>query len=197
MRRPRRTIAYLASSADGYIARPDGDVRWLERPRPKGHYGMGAFLQSIDTILLGRKTYEVGLKLSGGRLGFDPRVRRYVFSRSPPQASQPGVDFVRDSPGAFVRLLRSTPGKDIWIMGGAGLIGSLLDEDQIDRFDIHVVPVFIGEGIPLIEPRHRLVRLELLSARRFSDGLVRLVYQPKRAKAGGAHLGRPGRTRRK
>jgi dihydrofolate reductase len=189
MTRPRRAIASLATSADGYIAHPDGDAGWLERPRPKGSYGMGAFLQSIDTILLGRRTYEVGLKLGGGRLGFNPRVRRYVFSRSPPRASQPGVEFVRDSPGVFVRLLRSTPGKNIWIMGGAGLIGSLLDEDQIDRFDIHVVPVFIGEGIPLIEPRHRLVILELLSARRFPDGLVRLVYQPKRAKVGGTQVG--------
>ena len=67
-------------------------------------------------------------------------------------------------------------GKDIWIMGGAGLVGSFLDAGQIDEFIMNVIPVFIGEGIPLMQPRRRQVRLELKSSRRFRDGLVQLQY---------------------
>jgi dihydrofolate reductase len=100
-----------------------------------------------------------------------------VFSHHPPARQGPGVEFVTEPAGAFAQRLRACPGKDVWIMGGAGLIASFLDEGAIDEFIIHVIPVFIGEGIPLIQPRHRLVRLALLSSRRFSDGVVRLHYR--------------------
>ena len=80
----------------------------------------------------------------------------------------------------FAKRLRSQKGKDIWMMGGAGLIGSFLDEGEIDEFIIHVIPTFIGEGIPLIAPRHRTVPLKLLSTKKFSDGVVRLHYSVTR-----------------
>jgi dihydrofolate reductase len=175
--RPRKIIAYLATSADGYIARPDGGVEWLDRPRPPGSYGMEEFFRSIDTILLGRKTYEVALRLTGGKgIGSGRRVRNYVFSRRPPKSHTPDVEFVREPLSRFAKRLRATPGKDVWMMGGAGLIGSFLDAGEIDEFVIHVIPTIIGKGIPLIAPRHRLVPLRLLSSRRFSDGVVRLHY---------------------
>lgn len=175
--RRRKVIAYLATSADGYIARRDGSVEWLDRPRPKGNYGMAAFFRSIDTILWGRKTYEVALGFTGGRgVGFGSRVKNYVFSRRPPKRHTADVEFVREPLRSFAKRLRATPGKDVWVMGGAGLIGSLLDAGEIDEFLVHVIPTFIGEGIPLVAPRHRLVPLRLLSIRRFSDGVVRLHY---------------------
>ena len=76
---------------------------------------------------------------------------------------------------AFAQRLRATPGKHIWMMGGGGLIASFLDE-----FDIHVIPAFIGEGIPLVAPRHRDVPLRLRSARKYPDGVVRLRYEVAR-----------------
>jgi len=85
---------------------------------------------------------------------------------------------------AFARRLRRKPGKHIWMMGGAGLIASFLDEGEIDEFDINVVPVFIGEGIPLVKPRHREVPLRLLSSRKFRDGVVRLRYEVARTREG-------------
>jgi dihydrofolate reductase len=180
--RRRKIIVWIATSADGYIARPDGGVEWLDRPRPKGFYGMGAFVESIDTILWGRKTYEVALGFTGGRgVGSGSRVKNYVFSRRPQHA--PDVEFVRDSIGRFAKRMREAPGKDVWMMGGAGLIGSFLDAGEIDEFVIHVVPVFIGEGIPLISPRHRRVPLRLLSTRRFPDGVVKLHYAVGRRQA--------------
>ena len=184
MRRPRRFIVYIAISADGYIARPDGDVEWLTR-RPQQDYGMRTFYRSIDTILLGRKTYDWSLDFARrNRLKtgvFDTSVANYVFSRRPPRNKAPGVEFVSQSVPTFARRLRATPGKHVWIMGGGGLIASFLDANEIDELDIHVIPTFIGEGIPLVAPRHRDINLRLRSTKRYPDGVVRLRYQlPRR-----------------
>ncbi len=172
----RKVIVHIATSADGYIARPDGDLEWLtSRPAPKGFYGMDAFVRSIDTKLLGRKTYEASLRLGAK---FDTKSRYVVFSRhAPPPDAPPGVEFVSEAVGPFVSRLRAQPGKDIWLMGGGGLIASFLDEQAIDEFVISVAPVFIGDGIPLIARRDRNVPLELRSVERFDDGLVQLHYR--------------------
>ncbi|MEK6757111.1 MAG: dihydrofolate reductase family protein [Bacteroidota bacterium] len=172
----RKIIVYIATSADGYIARPDGSVVWLNRPRAAGDYGMAAFFRSIDTILWGRRTYDLALGMGSKSGGFGPKVKNYVFSHRPPQSPTPGVEFVNEPIGAFAKRRRAASGKHIWMMGGSGLIASFLDEGEIDEFIIHVIPTFIGEGIPLIQPRHRLIPLELQSVRRFSDGVVRLHY---------------------
>ncbi len=136
---------------------------------------MNAFMKSIDTTLLGRKTYEVSLRMGAK---FDSKSRTVVFSRHAPPADAPsGVEFVNGAIGRFVRRLREQPGKDIWLMGGGELIASFLDEQAIDEFVISVAPVFIGDGIPLIAPRHRHVPLDLQSVERFDDGLVQLHYR--------------------
>jgi dihydrofolate reductase len=176
MKGKRKIIVYIATSADGYIARPDGDVGWLERPRPTGNYGMGEFLRSIDTILWGRKTYSKGIEMGMKPAGFGKKIKNYVFSRQPQESLDPGVEFVKEPIRAFTQRLRSQPGKDIWMMGGGGIISSFLNESEIDQFIIHVVPVFIGEGIPLIEAGRRAVPLKLLSARSYPDGVVRVHY---------------------
>src|SRR6476661_7796827 len=108
----RRVIVNIGTSADGFIARADGDLEWLtSRPAPKGFYGMNAFMRSIDTKLLGRKTYEMSLRLGGG---FDSKSRSIVFSRRAPPADAPsGVEFVNEAIGPFVDRLRAQPGKDI------------------------------------------------------------------------------------
>ena len=176
MTKGRRVIVHIATSADGYIARSDGDLEWLtSRPAPEGFYGMNAFMKSIDTKVLGRKTYEVSLRM-GAR--FDGRNRSIVFSRqSPPADAPPGVEFANEPIAPFVSRLREEPGKDIRLMGGGEIIASFLDEDAIDEFVISVVPVFIGDGIPLIAPRHRHVHLDLDSVERFEDGLVQMRYR--------------------
>ena len=80
----------------------------------------------------------------------------------------------------FAKRLRAAPGKHIWMMGGGGLIASFLDAGEIDEFDIHVIPVFIGKGIRLIAPRHRDIALRLRSSTKFKDGVVRLRYEVPR-----------------
>jgi dihydrofolate reductase len=184
MRARRKIVVYIATSADGYIARPDGDVEWLNRRPRTGDGGMKAFYSTIDTILLGRKTYDWGLAYSkkhGMKGGlFDAKFAKYVFSRKPPKHAAPGVKFVSEPVKAFAQCLRATPGKHIWMMGGGELIASFLDANEIDEFDIHVVPTFIGGGIPLIAPRYRDVPLRLRSSRKYPDGVVRLRYDVAR-----------------
>jgi dihydrofolate reductase len=176
----RKIIVYIATSADGFIARPDGSFDWLERPRPKGNYGMGAFYKSIDTTLWGRKTCDMALdfqKRGVPGTAFDTKVKNYVFTRSPvPSAAPVGVEFVNEPIKAFATRLREKKGKDIWMMGGAGIIASFLDAGEIDEFMIHVIPKFIGEGIPLIAPARRTVPLKLISCTKFPDGVVKLHY---------------------
>ena len=175
----RKVIVHIAASADGYIARTDDDLDWLtSRPAPEGFYGMNDFMKTIDTTILGRKTYELSLRLGAK---FDGKTRTIVFSHQAPPADAPlGVEFVNDSVGPFVKQLREQPGKDIWLMGGGDLIASFLDEHAIDEFVVSVVPVFIGDGIPLIARRHRQVQLSLKSVQRYDDGLVQLHYEVKR-----------------
>ena len=172
----RKVIVHIATSADGYIARPDGDLEWLtSRPAPPGFYGMNAFMKTIDATVLGRKTYEESLRLGAT---FDAGTTAYVFSRQAPPATKPlGVEFVDGDVAAFVRRLRERPGKHIWLMGGGEIIAAFLDAQAIDEFVISVVPVFIGDGIPLIARSHRHVAMELQSIERFEDGLVQLHYR--------------------
>jgi len=185
MKARRKIVVYVATSADGYIARPDGDIEWLNRRPRTLDYGMPAFYSSIDTILLGRKTYDWGVdycRKTGKKGGmFDTKVANYVFSRNPPpKRKMPGVKFVSEPVKAFAQRLRAAPGKDVWMMGGGELIASFLDAGEIDEFDIHVIPSFIGEGIPLVAPRHRDVALRLRSVSKYSDGVVRLRYEVPR-----------------
>ena len=172
----RKIIVHIAASADGFIARSDGDLEWLtSRPAPKGFYGIGAFMKTVDTMVMGRKTYEAGLKLGAK---FDSKERTIVFSRHAPPADAPaGVEFVSGAIRPFVARLREQPGKNVWLMGGGDLIAAFLDEQAIDEFVVSVIPVLIGDGIPLIARRPRLTRLKLESVEQFDDGLVQLHYQ--------------------
>ena len=180
----RKIIVYIATSADGFIARKDGAVDWLDRPRTAGDYGMGRFFKSIDTILWGRKTYDMILKFQKeGKSGPEmPGIKNYAFSHKPPKKVIDGFEFVKEPIKKFTRRLRATKGKDIWMMGGGGIIASFLDAGEIDEFIVHVIPIFIGAGIPLVAPRKRTVPLKLISSKKFSDGVVRLHYSVERGK---------------
>ena len=109
---------------------------------------------------------------------FSARDVHYVFSRQPPPRSVPaGVHFVTQPIGAFAEQMRARAGKNIWMMGGGEIIASFLDEGAIDEFIISIVPLFIGNGIPLIAPRHREVPLRLRTTKKFPDGVVQLHYE--------------------
>jgi len=179
----RKIIVYIATSADGYIARPDGNVDWLNVPRKAEDYGMTDFFKTVDTVLWGRTTFDEAIVRTKGKGGFSKSMKSYVFTHHPPiDSPYKYVEFVNEPIAEFGRRLRATPGKDIWMMGGGGIIGSFLDAGELDEFIIHVMPVFIGEGTPLIQPRHLQTKLKLLSSKSYEDGVVRLHYEVDRSK---------------
>lgn len=173
----RKIIAYLATSVDGFIARPDGDVSWLDRPRPADEYGLPAFLRSIDTVIMGRTTFEAGQKIGGTLV---EGKRNIVLSRSVPSYGIPGATVENAPPLQLVNRLREEKGSDVWLMGGAQVFSSFLADAALDELIVHVVPVLIGTGIPLLDARPREVELKLRSTRRFADGVVRLHYDVDR-----------------
>ena len=174
MPRKRKFIVYVATSADGFIARADGSVDWLDRPRPKGNYGMAAFYRSIDTVIFGRKTYDFAI--AHGMSDPNPGKKSYVLSRTLTKAASPKVTVINEPVAPFAEQLRKEKGKHIWLMGGAESVAAFLDCCQVDEFIIHVIPQIIGEGIPLVAPRHRDIPLKLLASKAFPDGVVRLHY---------------------
>ena len=169
----KKIIAYLATSADGFIARPDGDVTWLDRPRPSDEYGMPAVLRSIDTVVMGRETYEAGQRLGGALV---EGKRNIVLSRTLPSYGIPGATVEKAEPLELANRLRDEKGKNVWLMGGANVFGSFLSAGALDELIIHVVPILIGTGMPLLDATPREVELKLRSTRRFADGVVRLHY---------------------
>ena len=139
----RKIILSLGISVDGYIARMNGEVDFLFRPKDYPNDAFGV----CDTAIMGRKTFDVGLKMSGGSLpaGF----KYYVFSRSQMPGERHGAMFVNESPATLVEGLRKTPGKNIWLMGGGELARDFLHADLVDEVHLGIVPVLLGDGIRL------------------------------------------------
>jgi dihydrofolate reductase len=135
---------------------------------------MGAFYRSIDTCILGRKTYDLSVKF-GMADGYEGK-KNYVFSRTLSKVASPKVSLVSEGVRVFAEHMRSAKGKDIWLVGGGELVAAFLDSGQVDEFIIHVIPKMIGEGIPFVAPRHRDLGLKLLATKSFPDGVVKLHY---------------------
>jgi dihydrofolate reductase len=172
----RKFIVSAAISADGYIARLDGGVEWLDRPDPDHHYGLAEFYDSIDTLVMGRKTYDFFEKFNQKP---DRKKAHWVFSRTL-TSGLAGVNFTSEDAKTFAQRLRGESGKDVWLMGGAENIALFLDAGEVDEIIVAVIPVLIGEGIPLIAPRHRNIELKLIESKTFEDGVVRLHYAVNR-----------------
>ena len=172
----RKVILGLGISLDGYIARPDGAVDFLFMPKD---YSMGPFFATINTALMGRKTYDVALKMGGGGFG-GSAMKSYVFSHSQPLGEHGGVTFVNESPKTFLAKLRDQPGKNIWLMGGGELARDFLKDDLVDELYIGIVPILLGEGIPLFPSGFPQREFSLLENKTFSKGLIALKYERAR-----------------
>jgi dihydrofolate reductase len=177
----RKVVLSLGISLDGYIARLNGAVDFLFMPKD---YSMAPFFATVDTAIMGRKTLEDGLKMSGGKL---PRttMTMYVFSNSAPPGERDGVVFVNESPAKFVSELRKREGKDIWLMGGGELARAFLKKDLVDRLYLGVVPTLLGEGIPLFPSGFPQRDFTLVENKTYSKGLITLIYERARAKTKG------------
>jgi dihydrofolate reductase len=169
----RKVVLGLGISIDGYIARLNGDVDFLFMPKD---YSMAPFFKTIGASIMGRKTLEAGLRMSGGSLPKSP-YKYYVMSRSKPPGERDGVVFTNKSPAALVSQLRKSPGKNIWLMGGGELARDFLKADLVDELHLGIVPVLLGEGIPLFPGGFPQRDFALVENKTYSKGLISLKYR--------------------
>ena len=165
-----------ANSLDNFIARPDHAVDWLMWSNEAGDI-MKDYWSTVDTIIMGRKTYEVAAKSGQGGGGF-PGVSTYIFSRTLNSAPK-GATLVSEDVADFVRRLKEEPGKDICIMGGGELARALFEAGLIDEIGFNIHPVLLGTGIPLFHAMPKQIDLELLECRPFKNGCVYVKYAVK------------------
>ena len=175
----RKVIFGGANSLDNFTARKDGAVDWLIWSKEVPQI-MKERWKAIDTIVMGRKTYEVSVAMGGG--GGQAGVRTYVFSRTLKKRNTKKVFFVAEEAAGFVRQLKEEEqGKDICVMGGGVLAKSLFEADLIDEIGFNIHPVLLGSGIPLFYEMSRQINLELKECRQLSRGCVYVTYEVKHA----------------
>ena len=173
-----RTVTYgAACSLDGFITAADGGIDWLHFS-PDVHAVMGAYWATVDTVLMGRRTWEFAATQDGGDVGGAmPALTTYVFSRTLPAIDRPGVRLVSSDAGAFVRDLKALPGRGICVMGGGELGTALLAAGVVDEVGLNIHPVLLGAGTPLFrDPGHR-VSLDLIENRTIDGGCVLATYR--------------------
>jgi dihydrofolate reductase len=168
----RKVILGLGISLDGYIARPDGSVDFLFMPKD---YSMAPFFATVDAAIMGRKTYDAALKMGGGSFG-GSSMTTYIMSRTLPPGDRDGAHFVEESPAVLMRRLRKKSGKHIWLMGGGELAREFLKADLVDELYIGVVPVLIGEGLPLFPAGFPQREFALVENKTYSKGMIALKY---------------------
>jgi dihydrofolate reductase len=176
----RKVIFGGANSLDNFIARKDDAVDWLLFSKDVEKI-MKDMWENIDTIVMGRKTFEVAQRMGGGSGGY-PGVKTYVFSRTIKKPNSKKLFFVNEDAATYVqRLKEEKKGKDICVMGGGLLAKSLFEADVIDEIGFNIHPVLLGSGIPLFYEMSRQIDLELKECKQLSSGCVLLTYKIKHA----------------
>jgi dihydrofolate reductase len=168
-------VLYIAASLDGYIADRDGGVGWLDRftDPADGDYGYTEFYAGIGAVAMGRVTYEQVLGFGGWPYSDRPVV---VFSHAGLEGEHPDVAFTSDDPADVVASLRDRVEGDLWLVGGGELIASFRARDLIDVYIITVIPMLLGEGIPLFPGTQPETSLQTTAVRHFESGIVQLHY---------------------
>ena len=174
----RKITFGVANSLDNFIARPDHAVDWLQWTNEVAAVS-GAFWQTIDTLLLGRKTYEIALEQSKGQTNPYPNIKTYVFSRTLPAGPAGDAQIVGEDAADFVHQLKRQRGKDIGVMGGGDLARALFEADLIDEVTLNIHPVLLGAGVPLFHALSRQVNLKLVEAQTFKNGCLLVTYRVK------------------
>lgn len=176
----RKLLIYIAASLDGYIAKPNDDLSFLKLVEKEGEdYGYAEFIATIDTIIVGRKTYDWVSKEIGSSHYDNGDRNVYVITRT----ERPGVGkttFYTGNLTKLVQQLKTGSGKNIYCDGGAEIINELLQYDLIDEFIISIIPTLVGNGTRLFKDNRPEQQLELLSAKSFETGLTQLHYKRKR-----------------
>ena len=195
-----RTVTYGgACSLDGYLAGKDGNLDWLHFSKDVQQV-MADYWKTIDTILMGRKTWSISAGQEGqdgqerdkaerpaksktkssGRKKKEPAMRTYVFSRTLKQITAPGVTLVTGDAAEFVRNLKQQPGRGICLMGGGEFARSMFAVDLVDEIGLNVHPILLGAGVPAFLNHGRTINLALTESRVIDGGCVLMNYRIKR-----------------
>ena len=172
----RRVRYRVAVSLDGYIAGPEGEIDWIVQD-PTVEWK--SIFAEFDTVLLGRRTYE--LTRQPGAPAWPAGWHVYVFSRTLVAEEHADVTVVSADAGATVAALRSQPGRDIWLFGGARLVASLLTADVVDDVEVAIMPILLGDGIPLAARGAPRSPLTLTGSHTTPSGIVTLRYEVQRS----------------
>ena len=167
----RRVRYSVATSLDAFIAGPNGEYDWIPSDDA---INFPAFFEKIDTVLMGRKTFEIAV--SEDPSAANPSMRTFVFSRTLQPSEFPGVTIVGDNASSIVSSLRAETGKDIWLMGGGELFRCLLDYRLVDTVEIGVVPILLGRGIRLLPEFLKSIPLKFRKSEAFPSGIILLKY---------------------
>ena len=169
----KKIILGLAVSLDGFIEGPRGEYDWCFRDQD---YGMSDFFNRIDTVFMGRKTYEMALDMKGS--GGLPKMKEYVFSNTL-DAVKSGAVLIKGDIAKQIKDIKKEDGKDIWLFGGAGLTSSLMNQKLVDEISLAVHPVILGGGKPLFTEIVKRMKLKLINTKTYDTGLVSLKYSLK------------------
>jgi len=172
----RKVKLYTATSLNGYIAKPDHSVDWLENiPVPEGEdYGYVDFYNSCSVTIQGNNTYK--FILNSGHAFPYTSTENYVFTRNISLRNNKDVKFISENHIEFVEKLKKKVGKDIWLIGGGQINASFFDHNLVDEIWIHVMPILLDEGIKLTDKLSKDVHLDLLSSKSYSSGVVEIKY---------------------
>ena len=173
----RKLSLFIATSLDGYIAKPNDDLSFLKLVEKEGEdYGYTAFTANIDTLILGRKTHDYVLKEIGAAYYDNGERDVYVITRTAkPKTGR--TTFYTGNLASLVQQLKAEEGKDIYCDGGAEVINELLQHDLIDEIIISIIPILLGNGTRLFKDNRPEQLLELVSAKSFDTGLTQLYYK--------------------
>lgn len=169
----RKVILNLALSLDGYIEGPNGEYDWCFTDQD---YGMSELFERTDSIFIGRKSYEMSLGMEDMDTSWmPPKMKEYVFSNTL-QTVKEGAVLVSGDLKSAVETIKSEPGKDIWLFGGANLTSAMVDLGLVDEFWLAVHPILLGSGKLLFSNLKARVPLRLVDTKNWSSGLVTMRY---------------------
>jgi len=175
MNEKRKVVLYIAESLDGFIAKEDNDISWLSIvEKPNEDYGYNDFVNTIDTVIMGRKTYDKVLSFG---MEFPHKYKKtYVLSRTLDGANE-NVRFYNGNINDLIKILKSEDGKNIFIDGGAEVVREFRNKNLIDEYIISIIPILLGKGIRLFKDSDMENKLKLIKSKVFDSGLVQLRYE--------------------
>lgn len=165
--RKLKTVLYIAASLDGYIAAEDESLDWLLNVEGDGDNGFSKFYDTVDTILMGRKTYDWIMEHEGQDFPYKGK-ECYVFSKARQESSK-NVTFINSDPAEFAESIKNKRGKNIWLVGGGILIDAFFKQKAVDTIIINIAPIILGSGIPLFHDSDLQTRLSLKKIRRYNQ----------------------------